>query len=90
MVLRTASHRYRVSITNGGDEHVVDVTLDRIDEYAGRIVVEGRPHRLITATHGPVHLVEVDGITHRVTRDEGGVVRSPAPALVVATPGPCG
>ena len=33
-----------------------------------------------------VHLVEVDGVTHRVSRDEGGVVRSPAPALVVATP----
>ena len=38
------------------------------------------------ATHGPIHLVEVDGVTHRVSRDEGGVVRSPAPALVVATP----
>ncbi|GGN06870.1 fused acetyl/propionyl-CoA carboxylase subuit alpha/methylmalonyl-CoA decarboxylase subunit alpha [Terrabacter tumescens] len=90
MVLRTASHRYRVSITNGGDEHVVDATLDRIDEYAGRIVVEGRAHRLVTATHGPVHLVEVDGVTHRVSRDEGGVVRSPAPALVVATPAAVG
>src|SRR6185312_12142272 len=39
-----------------------------------------------SATHGPIHLVEVDGVTHRVSRDEGGVVRSPAPALVVATP----
>src|SRR6185312_8939896 len=39
-----------------------------------------------SATHGPVHLVEVDGVAHRVSRDEGGVVRSPAPALVVATP----
>ena len=28
----------------------------------------------------------MDGVTHRVSRDEGGVVRSPAPALVVATP----
>src|SRR5207302_7386841 len=33
-----------------------------------------------------IHLVEVDGVTHRVSRDEGGVVRSPTPALVVATP----
>ncbi|HSV37533.1 MAG TPA: acetyl-CoA carboxylase biotin carboxyl carrier protein subunit, partial [Nocardioidaceae bacterium] len=32
------------------------------------------------------HLIEVDGVTHRVSRDEGGVLRSPAPALVVATP----
>ena len=28
----------------------------------------------------------MDGVTHRISRDEGGVVRSPAPALVVATP----
>jgi acetyl-CoA carboxylase carboxyltransferase component len=28
----------------------------------------------------------VDGVAHRVSRDEGGVVRAPAPALVVATP----
>ncbi|MDN5775316.1 MAG: ATP-grasp domain-containing protein [Humibacillus sp.] len=90
MVLRTAGHRFRVTIVNGGAEHVVDATIDRIDDYAGRITVEGRTHRLVTATHGPVHLVEVDGVTHRVTRDEGGVVRSPAPALVVATPAAVG
>ena len=42
--------------------------------------------RLVGAAHGAVHLVEVDGISHRVTRDEGGVLRSPAPALVVAIP----
>jgi acetyl/propionyl-CoA carboxylase alpha subunit/acetyl-CoA carboxylase carboxyltransferase component len=90
MVLRTASDRYRVSIQNGGEAHVVDASIDRIDDYVGRITVEGRAHRLVTATHGPVHLVEVDGITHRVSRDEGGVVRSPAPALVVATPAQVG
>ena len=54
--------------------------------YTGRLVVGGQRFRLVTATHGPVHLVEVDGVTHRVSRDEGGVLRSPAPALVVATP----
>ena len=37
------------------------------------------------AGHGS-HLVEVDGVTHRVTRDEAGVVRAPAPAVVVAVP----
>ena len=49
-------------------------------------MVNGRRFRLVSATHGPIHLVEVDGVTHRISRDEGGVVRSPAPALVVATP----
>src|SRR5699024_3269805 len=43
-------------------------------------------HRMVTATHGPVHLVEVDGVSHRVSLDEGGVLRSPVPALVVAAP----
>ena len=66
--------------------HPADVEVERFDEHSGRIVVNGQRFRLITATHGPIHLVEVDGVTHRVSLDEGGVVRSPAPALVVATP----
>ena len=39
----------------------------------------GSTHRLVTATHGPIHLVEVDGVTHRVSRDEGGVCARPPP-----------
>ncbi|SES49710.1 Acetyl/propionyl-CoA carboxylase, alpha subunit [Pedococcus cremeus] len=85
-VARTGPHRFRVAIGTGADERVVDADLDRIDAYASRLTVRGRTHRLITANHGPVQLVEVDGVTHRVSRDEGGVLRSPAPALVVATP----
>jgi acetyl/propionyl-CoA carboxylase alpha subunit/acetyl-CoA carboxylase carboxyltransferase component len=113
-VLRTAPHRFRVTIASGAanaaangsgngatdgnangattgattgiDGQVVEAELDRINDYQSRIVIGGRNHRLITALHGPVLLVEVDGVTHRVSRDEGGVLRSPAPALVVATP----
>jgi acetyl/propionyl-CoA carboxylase alpha subunit/acetyl-CoA carboxylase carboxyltransferase component len=82
-VAQTGPHRFRVGI---GDAADVDVDLDRFDEHTGRIVVNGQRFRLVTDTHGPIHLVEVDGVTHRVSRDEGGVMRSPAPALVVATP----
>ena len=35
---------------------------------------------------GSTSLVEVDGVSHRVSRDEGGLVRAPAPGLVVAVP----
>ena len=66
--------------------HPVDVEVERFDEHSGQIIVNGHRFRLVSATHGPIHLVEVDGVTHRISRDEGGVVRSPAPALVVATP----
>ena len=37
-----------------------------------------------SVTDGPDRMVEVDGVAHRVSRDRGGVVRAPAPALVVA------
>ena len=56
-----------------------DVELDRFDRHTGQIVVNGVQHRLLTGTDGPIHLVEVDGVTHRVSRDEGGVIRSPMP-----------
>jgi acetyl/propionyl-CoA carboxylase alpha subunit/acetyl-CoA carboxylase carboxyltransferase component len=84
-VLRIGPHRFRVAVTGGG-EAKVDVDLERLGEYTSRLRVGGRWHRLVTASHGPTQLVEVDGVTHRVSRDEGGVLRSPAPALVVATP----
>ena len=81
-----ARRRFRVSVASGDSEQTVDVERDRIDEFHRRLVVGGRRHHVVTATHGPSTLVEVDGVAHRVSRDEGGVLRSPAPALVVATP----
>ncbi|MBO4205329.1 ATP-binding protein [Micromonospora echinofusca] len=85
-VARVGAHRFRVGIEVGADVRTADVELDRFDRHTGQVVVNGTRYRLLTDTHGPIHLVEVDGVTHRVSRDEGGVVRSPAPALVVATP----
>src|SRR5690606_24197546 len=64
----------------------VDAVLERFDEHTAQLLVNGHRFRLVTGSHGPIQLVEVDGVTHRISRDEGGVVRSPAPALVVATP----
>ncbi|MFI0353101.1 biotin carboxylase N-terminal domain-containing protein [Actinomadura sp. 9N407] len=90
-VARAGHGRFRVAVGvsgggGGGALHEADVEVERYDEHAGQIVVNGRRFRLMSATHGTIHLVEVDGVTHRISRDEGGVVRSPAPALVVATP----
>jgi acetyl/propionyl-CoA carboxylase alpha subunit/acetyl-CoA carboxylase carboxyltransferase component len=85
-VARVGQKRFRVGVSGGGEVHPADVEVERFDEHSGQVVVNGQRFRLVLATHGPIHLVEVDGVTHRVSRDEGGVVRSPAPALVVATP----
>ena len=85
-VARIGAHRFRVAIEAGDDFRTADIDLERFDDHAAQITVNGTRHRLVTGTHGPVHVVDVDGVTHRVSRDEGGVLRSPAPALVVATP----
>src|SRR5688500_18446589 len=80
-VLQIGPQRFRVGIEAGGAEHVVVADVERLDEYRTRMTVGDRLYRLVNATHGPVHMIEVNGVAHRVTRDEGGVLRSPAPAL---------
>ncbi len=86
-VFRTGPARFRVGVADpSGPVGTVVADMERVGPYASRIWLADRCHRLVTAAHGPTQLVEVDGVTHRVTRDEGGVLRSPAPALVVATP----
>ncbi|MBU4187799.1 MAG: ATP-grasp domain-containing protein, partial [Actinobacteria bacterium] len=82
VVFRTGPDRYRVRF---GDD-VVDAELTRLDDAHGRLRIGGEQFRIVTANHGPVQFIEVNGVAHRVSRDEGGVLRSPAPALVVATP----
>ena len=76
-ILQSGPHRFRATVAAGGEERTVDAEVERIDEFHTRLTVGGRLYRLVTATHGPVHLVEVDGVTHRVSQDEGGVLRSP-------------
>src|SRR6185437_8158946 len=83
-VARPGPKRFAVEVGAEGAAYPADVEVERFDAYSGRITVNGVRFRLTTATYGPVHLVEVDGVAHRVSRDEGGVIRSPAPALVVA------
>ena len=85
-VIQIGPHRFRVGVAAGGTEQVVVADVERLDEFHIRMRVGDQLYRLVTATHGPVHMIEVNGVAHRVTRDEGGVLRSPAPALVVASP----
>ncbi len=88
--VNTGPGRFRVSVASGATEQTVDVHMEHVDEVRRRLVVGGQRYLIVTATHGPTTLVEVDGVAHRVSRDEGGVLRSPAPALVVATPAAVG
>ncbi|HEX8079204.1 MAG TPA: carboxyl transferase domain-containing protein [Jatrophihabitans sp.] len=78
--------RYRVGVAKDGEVRTVDARIERLNSYVSRLEVGDQRYRLVSATHGIINLIEVNGVTHRVSRDEGGVLRSPAPALVVAVP----
>ncbi|MFN8110318.1 MAG: carboxyl transferase domain-containing protein [Thermoleophilia bacterium] len=81
-VTRTGPTSYRVSAPEGQ----ADVTVDRLARFTQRMHVGDRVHRVVSVFHAPDHLVEVDGVAHRVSLDEGGLVRAPAPAIVVSVP----
>jgi acetyl/propionyl-CoA carboxylase alpha subunit len=81
-VRRVSPVRYRAVI----DGVVIDVTLDRLSATESRVVIGGRRFRTTSVTRALDHMVEVDDAVHRVSRDLGGLVRAPAPALVVSVP----
>ena len=79
-VAQTGPRRYKIEAEGA----TVDVEVEPLRPFARRLSVGGRALRIDSVTDGLDHLVEVEGVAHRVSRDEGGVVRAPAPALVVA------
>ncbi|MEP6562486.1 MAG: biotin carboxylase N-terminal domain-containing protein, partial [Nakamurella sp.] len=86
-VAQISPFRFLIEIADGrndGKRTVVDVEIDRIGEFESRLTFSDREHRIVASTTVSGYLVEVDGVSHRVSRDGGGVVRSPAPAVVVA------
>jgi acetyl/propionyl-CoA carboxylase alpha subunit len=62
----------------------VDLKVQRLGRYERAITCRGRRYRVVAATQGPRLLVEVDGVPHIVSRDDGGQIRCPSPAFVVA------
>jgi acetyl/propionyl-CoA carboxylase alpha subunit/acetyl-CoA carboxylase carboxyltransferase component len=85
-VAQIGPQRFRVGVGPNGETRVVDAEIEQLNDHDSRLHVGDQTFRVVGAAHGAVYQVEVDGTSHRVTRDEGGVMRSPAPALVVAIP----
>ncbi|HSB85078.1 MAG TPA: biotin/lipoyl-containing protein, partial [Ilumatobacteraceae bacterium] len=79
-VSRTGPIRYRVRL---GGTHT-DVDLRRVGRFESRMVVAGREHRVVSTTTGTHHDIEVDGAAHLYVADDGSVVRSPMPGVVVS------
>jgi acetyl/propionyl-CoA carboxylase alpha subunit/acetyl-CoA carboxylase carboxyltransferase component len=81
-VSQIAPERYRVTV----DRQPVELLVRRLGPHERRLELLGRSHRTLTSSQGEDLLVEVDGVPHRISRDNVGVVRAPGPALVVSIP----
>ncbi|MBE3076302.1 MAG: fused acetyl/propionyl-CoA carboxylase subunit alpha/methylmalonyl-CoA decarboxylase subunit alpha, partial [Actinobacteria bacterium] len=77
---KVGPRRYRLEL----DGRLMDVDLDRLSPFESRLGLGGAPFHIVSVAGPAGHLVEVDGVSHRITGDESGVVRAPAPAVVVA------
>ncbi len=44
----------------------------------------GSRFHVVSVEQGSSYRIEVDGVSHRIDRDDGGVVRAPSPAVVVS------
>ena len=79
-ITTTGRDRYRVEL----DGRYTDVDVDRLSALESRLTIGGERFSVVSVPAIGSNLVEVDGVTHRIARDAGGVVRAPAPSVVVA------
>ncbi|MCW2636990.1 MAG: acetyl-CoA carboxylase, biotin carboxylase subunit [Blastococcus sp.] len=79
-VTKVARDRYRIEL----DGRYADVDVDRLSALESRLSIGDERFAIVAAEAIGSHLVEVDGVSYRITRDAGGVVRAPAPSVVVA------
>ncbi|MGZ6672319.1 MAG: ATP-binding protein, partial [Solirubrobacteraceae bacterium] len=81
-VAQIALGRYRVTV----DAEQIEVAIHRVGLHERRLEVRGHAHRTLTSVQDADLVVEVDGVPHRIARDDGGLVRNLAPAVVVSIP----
>ena len=92
--LRHGGHGYRFRVQEVGPQRfrvetdgvTSELEVERLDAHEGRVVYRGESYRTVTSAQGAQLLIEVNGVPHRVSRDDRGFVRSPGPAVVVSIP----
>lgn len=81
-VKKAGPHQYRVT----GDHGDTLVEVEQLGEYQRRVTTGDRSSLVVVVAGAGGHLIEVDGVSHRITRDEAGLVRTPSPAVVMSVP----
>jgi acetyl/propionyl-CoA carboxylase alpha subunit/acetyl-CoA carboxylase carboxyltransferase component len=78
-VYQIGAGRYRLL----ADGVRVDVDAEPGGPFERRLVIAGGSFRVVSIRQGTETLVEVDGLPHRVSQDDGGLVRAPSPGVLV-------
>ena len=81
-VCQIAPRRYLVEV----DGTRIEASVEPLTEHESRLTYGGHAYRTVTALQDADLLVEINGVPHRVSRDEGGLIRSHGPGVVVAIP----
>src|SRR5581483_2347671 len=79
-VYRLGPRQYRVDL----DSSHAEVETDRLGDFEYWLTVFGRRFHIVSVLQGVTYVIEVNGVLHRVERDDGGIVRAAAPAVVVS------
>ena len=72
--------RYRIEV----DGSCMDAQLHPLGPFEYWLTTFGMRSHVVSAVQGLSYRIEVDGVSHRIERDDGGVVHAPAPAVVVS------
>jgi acetyl/propionyl-CoA carboxylase alpha subunit/acetyl-CoA carboxylase carboxyltransferase component len=77
---RLGPQDYRIEV----DGLAIEPHIDRTDRFECWLTVFGRRFHTISVNHGLRSRIEVEGVSHQVDRDDGGVIHAPAPSVVVS------
>jgi len=72
--------QYRVEI----EGKRIEAHIDRLGQFEYWLTTLGGHFNVVSVVQGLNHRVEVNGVSHQIDRDDGGVVHAPAPAVVVS------
>ncbi|HEY7099160.1 MAG TPA: carboxyl transferase domain-containing protein [Terriglobales bacterium] len=77
---RIGARRYRVNL----DGAIIEAAIERLNQYESWLVVFGERYHIVANRVGQEFVVDVNGISHWIGRDDSGIVRAPSPTVVVS------
>jgi len=77
---RIGAQDYRLEV----DGARIECHIDRLDRFESWLTSFGSRFHVVSIVQGVKSRIEINGVSHQVDRDDGGIVRAPAPAVVVS------